>query len=119
MTLCASGGSAGDALCQHVFTESGKALAQHIVAVLPKVHQVKKNTHSNTAILTQFIYVIICHCGLIQDLFSGEPGLPVLCVGSVWCSWELMKSGALCIYRAFQFPCRHIISHLRMFKLVM
>ncbi|XP_056100378.1 N-acetyl-D-glucosamine kinase isoform X2 [Rhinichthys klamathensis goyatoka] len=61
-----SGGSAGDALCQHVFTESGKALAQHIVAVLPKVH---------------------------QDLFSGEPGLPVLCVGSVWCSWELMKSG--------------------------
>jgi len=41
MFVCASGGSAGDALCQHVFTESGKALAQHIVAVLPKVHKVK------------------------------------------------------------------------------
>lgn len=46
MTLCdcASGGSAGDALCQHVFTEAGKALACHIVAVLPKVHQVKTNS---------------------------------------------------------------------------
>ncbi|XP_016353450.1 N-acetyl-D-glucosamine kinase [Sinocyclocheilus anshuiensis] len=62
----AEGGSAGDALCQHVFTEAGKALARHIVAVLPRVH---------------------------QDLFSGELGLPVLCVGSVWRSWELMKSG--------------------------
>ncbi|KAK2914176.1 hypothetical protein QQF64_029945 [Cirrhinus molitorella] len=62
----AEGGNAGDALCHHVFTEAGKALARHIVAVLPKVH---------------------------QDLFSGELGLPVLCVGSVWHSWELMKSG--------------------------
>uniref|UniRef100_A0A672K4X6 Uncharacterized protein n=1 Tax=Sinocyclocheilus grahami TaxID=75366 RepID=A0A672K4X6_SINGR len=41
-------GSAGDALCQHIFTEAGKALARHIIAVLPK------------------------------DLFSGELGLPVL-----------------------------------------
>nr|XP_055067787.1 N-acetyl-D-glucosamine kinase [Misgurnus anguillicaudatus] len=62
----AEGANAGDALCKHVFTEAGKALAQHIVAVLPKVH---------------------------QDLFTGELGLPILCVGSVWHSWELMKSG--------------------------
>ncbi|XP_051504812.1 N-acetyl-D-glucosamine kinase isoform X1 [Myxocyprinus asiaticus] len=62
----AEGANAGDALCQHVFTEAGRALAQHIVAVLPKVH---------------------------QDLFSGELGLPILCVGSVWRSWELMMSG--------------------------
>lgn len=62
----AEGANAGDALCKHVFTEAGKALAQHIVAVLPKVH---------------------------KDLFTGELGLPILCVGSVWHSWELMKSG--------------------------
>lgn len=62
----AEGANAGDALCKHVFTEAGKALAQHIVAVLPKVH---------------------------QHLFSGELGLPILCVGSVWRSWELMMSG--------------------------
>ncbi|XP_062850315.1 N-acetyl-D-glucosamine kinase [Trichomycterus rosablanca] len=62
----AEGANAGDALCQHVFTQAGKVLAQHIVAVLPKVH---------------------------QELFSGQLGLPILCVGSVWLSWDLLKDG--------------------------
>ncbi|KAK6291750.1 hypothetical protein J4Q44_G00375350 [Coregonus suidteri] len=35
----AIGAVAGDALCQHVFTQAGKVLAQHIVAVLPKAQQ--------------------------------------------------------------------------------
>ncbi|XP_048826461.1 N-acetyl-D-glucosamine kinase [Brienomyrus brachyistius] len=58
--------TAGDALCQYVFAQAGKALAQHIVAVLPKAD---------------------------QCLFSGELGLPILCVGSVWKSWDLLKPG--------------------------
>uniref|UniRef100_A0AAR2LWN3 N-acetyl-D-glucosamine kinase n=1 Tax=Pygocentrus nattereri TaxID=42514 RepID=A0AAR2LWN3_PYGNA len=62
----AEGANAGDALCQYVFIQAGKILAQHIVAVLPKAH---------------------------QELFSGELGLPILCEGSVWKSWELMKDG--------------------------
>ncbi|XP_076843591.1 N-acetyl-D-glucosamine kinase [Brachyhypopomus gauderio] len=62
----AEGASAGDALCQYVFTQAGKVLAQHILAVLPRAH---------------------------QELFSGSLGLPILCVGSVWGSWELMKDG--------------------------
>uniref|UniRef100_W5KPL7 N-acetyl-D-glucosamine kinase n=1 Tax=Astyanax mexicanus TaxID=7994 RepID=W5KPL7_ASTMX len=62
----AEGANAGDALCRYVFTQAGKVLAQHIVAVLPKAH---------------------------QELFSGELGLPILCVGSVWKSWELLKDG--------------------------
>ncbi|XP_030636513.1 N-acetyl-D-glucosamine kinase [Chanos chanos] len=62
----AEGATAGDALCQHLFKEAGKVLAQHVVAVLPKAD---------------------------QSLFSGDLGLPILCVGSVWCSWELMKPG--------------------------
>ncbi|KAI1888362.1 hypothetical protein AGOR_G00184220 [Albula goreensis] len=62
----AEGAAAGDALCQHVFTKAGAVLAQHVVAVLPKAH---------------------------QSLFSGERGLPILCVGSVWKSWELLKPG--------------------------
>ncbi|XP_036407450.1 N-acetyl-D-glucosamine kinase [Megalops cyprinoides] len=62
----AEGAAAGDALCQYVFTKAGAILAQHIVAVLPKAH---------------------------QALFLGERGLPVLCVGSVWKSWELLKPG--------------------------
>lgn len=93
--MCALGGCAGDALCQHVFTEAGKALAQHIVAVLPKVHQVKKKKTPTVIEPFSLLFLIICHCHLsfIQDLFSGELGLPVLCVGSVWRSWELMKPG--------------------------
>uniref|UniRef100_A0A8B9JMZ1 N-acetylglucosamine kinase n=1 Tax=Astyanax mexicanus TaxID=7994 RepID=A0A8B9JMZ1_ASTMX len=62
LSLAASA-NAGDALCRYVFTQAGKVLAQHIVAVLPK------------------------------ELFSGELGLPILCVGSVWKSWELLKDG--------------------------
>lgn len=28
-----------------------------------------------------------------QVLFQGELGLPIVCVGSVWKSWELLKEG--------------------------
>lgn len=31
----------------------------------------------------------------LQALFSGELGLPILCEGAVWGSWELMKAGEL------------------------
>lgn len=84
----AEGGNAGDALCQHVFREAGKVLAQHIVAVLPEVH---------------------------QDLFRGELGLPVLCVGSVWRSWELMKSGFTQVLSQAQ---SHDYSHFRKYSLL-
>ncbi|XP_063042337.1 N-acetyl-D-glucosamine kinase isoform X2 [Engraulis encrasicolus] len=62
----AEGAKSGDALCQYIFTQAGRVLAQHIVAVLP---------HAQEA------------------LFSGEMGLPILCEGAVWGSWELMKDG--------------------------
>ncbi|KAJ8268843.1 hypothetical protein COCON_G00114500 [Conger conger] len=62
----AEGAAAGDALCQHMFSKAGAVLAQHVLAVLPKAH---------------------------QDLFLGERGLPILCVGSVWRSWDLLKPG--------------------------
>lgn len=93
--MFATGAKAGDALCKHVFTEAGKALAQHIVAVLPKVHHVKKKTHTHIQFsFYSHIRIISYYCFLfIQDLFSGELGLPILCVGSVWRSWELMMSG--------------------------
>ncbi|XP_076026885.1 N-acetyl-D-glucosamine kinase [Genypterus blacodes] len=62
----AEGAEAGDALCQFVFTQAGRALAKHVEAVLPAAQ---------------------------ESLLSGDLGLPILCVGSVWKSWELMKSG--------------------------
>uniref|UniRef100_A0A0K8TTK3 N-acetyl-D-glucosamine kinase n=1 Tax=Tabanus bromius TaxID=304241 RepID=A0A0K8TTK3_TABBR len=55
----------GDQLCMQLFKEAGKALAKSTKAVLPKVHS-----------------------SLVE---SGE--LMVVCVGSVWNSWELMREG--------------------------
>ncbi|XP_037337040.2 N-acetyl-D-glucosamine kinase isoform X1 [Pungitius pungitius] len=62
----AEGADAGDALCRYVFTQAGRVLAKHVEAVLPAAQ---------------------------EPLLSGDLGLHVLCVGSVWKSWELLKSG--------------------------
>ncbi|XP_060239438.1 N-acetyl-D-glucosamine kinase isoform X4 [Meriones unguiculatus] len=64
----AEGAQQGDPLCQHIFRKAGEMLGRHIVAVLPKIDPV---------------------------LFQGKLGLPILCVGSVWKSWELLKEGFL------------------------
>ncbi|CAN9509481.1 unnamed protein product [Ophioblennius macclurei] len=62
----AEGAAAGDALCQYVFAQTGRVLAKHVEAVLPAAH---------------------------ESLFSNDLGLPILCVGAVWKSWELLKPG--------------------------
>ncbi|XP_033757375.1 N-acetyl-D-glucosamine kinase-like [Pecten maximus] len=53
-----------DRLCQQMFHDAGEILAGHILALEPKI-----------------------------DKKLLEQGLSVVCVGSVWKSWELMKSG--------------------------
>ncbi|XP_067835866.1 N-acetyl-D-glucosamine kinase [Heptranchias perlo] len=58
----------GDPFCQHLFTRAGQELARHIVAVLPNADKI---------------------------LFEGELGLSIVCVGSVWNSWDLLKDGFL------------------------
>ncbi|CAL1590342.1 unnamed protein product [Knipowitschia caucasica] len=62
----AEGALAGDPLCRHVFSEAGKVLAEHVVAVLPAA---------------------------AETLLSGDMGLPILCEGAVWRSWDLLKPG--------------------------
>lgn len=62
----AEGAEAGDALCRYAFAHTGRALAKHVEAILPSVQ---------------------------EPLLSGDLGLPILCVGSVWKSWEFMKPG--------------------------
>ncbi|XP_048391896.1 N-acetyl-D-glucosamine kinase isoform X1 [Stegostoma tigrinum] len=59
---------AGDHLSCHIFRRGGQELAQHVVAVLPHVD---------------------------QKLLDGKLGLPIVCVGSVWNSWDLLKNGFL------------------------
>nr|XP_046237461.1 N-acetyl-D-glucosamine kinase isoform X1 [Scatophagus argus]XP_046237463.1 N-acetyl-D-glucosamine kinase isoform X2 [Scatophagus argus] len=62
----AEGAEAGDPLCQYVFTQAGRILAKHVEAVLPAAQ---------------------------ESLLSSDLGLPILCEGSVWKSWELLKPG--------------------------
>lgn len=56
----------GDELCKSLFRESGEKLAQFLTALIPKAS---------------------------ADLYNAEGGLQILCVGSVWLSWNLLKDG--------------------------
>ncbi|XP_036038624.1 N-acetyl-D-glucosamine kinase isoform X2 [Onychomys torridus] len=64
----AEGAQQGDLLCRYIFKKAGEILGKHIVAVLPVIDPV---------------------------LFQGKLGLPIVCVGSVWKSWEMLKDGFL------------------------
>ncbi|KAI0241506.1 N-acetyl-D-glucosamine kinase [Lamellibrachia satsuma] len=57
-----------DPLCCEAFYKAGQFLAQHITALLPKITKAQ---------------------------LDGEGGLKIVCVGSVWKSWELLKEGFL------------------------
>ncbi|CAK9795408.1 N-acetyl-D-glucosamine kinase [Anthophora plagiata] len=54
-----------DPLCLHLFKENGIMLAKHIIALSKKAHNELKLAHG---------------------------GLKILCVGSVWKSWDLMRN---------------------------
>ena len=65
--LCAKIGeqaAQGDLLAQWLFNENGQWLAKHVVALSPK---------------------------MAPELLA--KGMPIVCVGSVWNSWELMEKG--------------------------
>ncbi|KOC71037.1 N-acetyl-D-glucosamine kinase [Habropoda laboriosa] len=57
-----------DPLCLHLLKENGRMLAKHIIALAKKAHNELKLAHG---------------------------GLKVVCVGSVWKSWDLMKNAFL------------------------
>lgn len=58
--------TSGDKLCQMVFEEAGSDLARAIAAVAPKAS---------------------------NELKTCQGGVHVLCVGSVWLGWDLLKPG--------------------------
>jgi len=58
----------GDSLCAWLFTEAGKMLGKHIRALAGNIG---------------------------KDLMNAEGGLRIVCVGSVWKSWNLLKHGFL------------------------
>ncbi|XP_063989237.1 N-acetyl-D-glucosamine kinase [Diachasmimorpha longicaudata] len=62
----ATGCENNDPLCLLLFNSAGKMLAKHINAVAPKAH---------------------------NDIKLGRGGLKIICVGSVWKSWDYMKKG--------------------------
>ncbi|XP_035673899.1 N-acetyl-D-glucosamine kinase-like isoform X3 [Branchiostoma floridae] len=58
----------GDKLCQIIFTQAGEMLGKHICALSSKID---------------------------KSLLEGEGGLQVVCVGSVWKSWDVLREGFL------------------------
>jgi len=60
------GARQGDALCQHIFHEAGRRLGELVGALLPSVS---------------------------KSLLDLPDGLPIICVGAVWASFDLMKKG--------------------------
>ncbi len=60
----AARGEDGDPLCKSIFDEAGRDLAQHLLAMLDDIS---------------------------SELLRAEGGLPVVCIGSVWKSWGLLR----------------------------
>lgn len=56
----------GDKLSNYIFEMAGEALANHLIAVSSKID---------------------------PALYEGPWGLPVVCIGSVWKSWDILKPG--------------------------
>ncbi|XP_067012084.1 N-acetyl-D-glucosamine kinase [Anabrus simplex] len=73
--LLAGGAKTGDPLCLWLFSEAGRALASYVRALAPYAQ---------------------------PHLFPESGGLPVICVGSVWLSWEYLKPGFI---SRLQEPC--------------
>lgn len=63
-----AGAVEGDALSLHLLFEAGKELGKHVKALIPKME---------------------------TELFHAPGGLKIVCVGSVWKSWEYLKDGFL------------------------
>lgn len=61
-----------DKLCQQLFCDAGEILAKHILGLEPKID---------------------------QTLLDGENGLNIVCVGSVWKSWDLLQKGFTCVLK--------------------
>ncbi|GAU91988.1 hypothetical protein RvY_04141 [Ramazzottius varieornatus] len=72
-----------DPLCQYLYHEAGLRLAEHVRAVTPLIQ---------------------------NELLTRPGGCPVVCVGSVWKSWDLLKDG-------FLEGLNHCVPALRMIKL--
>lgn len=71
----------GDPLCLQIFKETGNLLAKHVNALLPKIN---------------------------EELVTCNGGLHIVCVGSVWKSWEFMKDGFLDTLHSPHIECRKL-----------
>lgn len=68
-------------LLQRFFEEAGCQMARHIIAILPKVD---------------------------KELFNSPDGLPIVCAGSVFKSWAIMKPGFLQCLKEHSVKCSNI-----------
>jgi N-acetylglucosamine kinase len=99
---------AGDALANHVMSLAGTELGKHVAAILPRVRSARYSPCvgvGNTHRLTHFSQVPEASLAL---------GLDIVCVGSVWKSWPLIKDAFLAAVNAHPSrPAYGAFSHLR------
>ncbi len=65
-SICDVARQTGDPLCKFVIEDAGRELASHLVAMLDSMS---------------------------DELLTVPGGLPVVCIGSVWKSWDLLRPG--------------------------
>nr|XP_015199303.1 PREDICTED: N-acetyl-D-glucosamine kinase [Lepisosteus oculatus] len=73
--VCVPGAEAGDPLCLYVFSQAGRILAQHVVAVLPRAHEVSSYLPRDASTepsptVSSYRHVNPSYC--IADRTSGE-----------------------------------------------
>ena len=70
----------GDELCQYVFNEAGHQLGAHIIGVIKRFHREYDSKECKE---------------IAEQIVSTSPSkvFPILCVGSVFKSWKLLKAG--------------------------
>ena len=86
----------GDKLCQHLFYLAGVAMAKHLLGIKHAIDSVSTSTRLNeklAAPLANCSIMVDIRDILSQALYSGPIGLPIVCVGSVFKSWDLLKPG--------------------------
>lgn len=92
----------GDPMCAHILYEGGYALGRHISALSRSIDPVSISITDYRCInlkecgnIFAFFNVINICLYYFQELFEGDNGLEIVCAGSVWKSWELLRAGFL------------------------
>lgn len=86
------GAEAGDALCKHIFTQTGRILAKHVEAVLPSAEEVSAHSHrafTHASKPSQHLLYLCFHdCSLCWGVSEASPSCVRAQCGKAGSSWR-------------------------------